>query len=346
MKKNSEYEFMNLLGKFFTEYLPKSMNASKNTIKSYKCTFRLLFNYLNEETDIELNHITFDSLNFDLLTSFFDWLVEKRKNSKITAKQRMGALASFAEYAQNRNVDEGYIFHSSLARISKKSFQRVKSKQRCTFTRSELKILFSIPDTSNKIGWRDLVVLSVMYSSGARAQEICNLTVRDVSYDEKGNAILMLTGKGNKSRRVKITSDATRLLKQYISSRTLECKPERHVFPSQRNEEMSVSCIEEIFEKYVTIAKKQYPDKFCAGRYTPHVMRHTTATHLIEAGVPLAIVKNILGHTSILTTQVYLDISQQTIDNSIKEWSEKWFPDKDNSENINENTKLIPDFLM
>ena len=61
MKKNSEYEFMNLLGKFFTEYLPKSMNASKNTIKSYKCTFRLLFNYLNEETDIEVDTVRFDS---------------------------------------------------------------------------------------------------------------------------------------------------------------------------------------------------------------------------------------------------------------------------------------------
>ncbi len=110
---------------------------------------------------------------------------------------------------------------------------------------------------------------------------------------------------------------------------------------------MSVSCIEEIFEKYVAIAKMQNPDKFCAGRYTPHVMRHTTATHLIEAGVPLAIVKNILGHTSILTTQVYLDISQQTIDNSIKEWNEKWFPsNKNNIETTNEKAKLIPDFLI
>ena len=346
-KNNAEYEFMELLGKFFTEYLPKSINASKNTIKSYKCTFRLLFNYLDEETDIAINHITFNTLTFDLLTAFFDWLVDKRKNSRTTAKQRMGALSSFAEYAQNRNVEEGYIFHSSLARISKKAFRKVKSKQRCIFTREEIKILLSLPDISTKLGWRDSVVLSLMYASGARAQEICDLTVRDVAYDEKNIAIVTLTGKGEKSRRVKITSDATKLLQQYISSQKLENQLDKYIFSSQRNNQMSVSCIEEIFEKYVTIAKIQNPDKFCTGRYTPHVMRHTTATHLIEAGVPLAIVKNILGHTSIQTTQIYLDISQETIDNSIKEWNEKWFPNNDNNiENATKTQKLIPDFLF
>jgi len=74
------------------------------------------------------------------------------------------------------------------------------------------------------------------------------------------------------------------------------------------------------------MAKDAHPGKFCAGRYTPHVMRHTTASHLVEAGVPLAVVKNILGHASIQSTQIYVEITQQTVDQSVKEWSEKWFP--------------------
>lgn len=337
-KNNAEYEFMNLLGKFFTEYLPTSMSASSNTIQSYKCAFRLLLQYLNEETDVKIGHITFEMLDFDLLTNFFDWLVTSRKNSRTTAKQRMGALSSFAEYAQDRNLEAGYIFRSSLARISKKSFRRVKGKQRCSFTRPELEILFSLPDTSEKIGWRDLVLLSVMYSSGARAQEICDLTVRHITHDEKGNAILTLIGKGEKSRRVKITADATALLDKYISYRKIGDQPDRHVFSSQRSEQISVVCIEEIFSKYMAIAKEKHPDKFCAGRYTPHVMRHTTATHLIEAGVPLAIVKNILGHSSIQTTQIYVDISQQTVDRSMKKWNEKWFSKDSIKEEIRKGT--------
>jgi site-specific recombinase XerD len=326
MKMNkAEFEFVSLLGKFFTDYLPISMNASSNTIKSYKCTFRLLFHYLSDMAEIDTGRITFEMLNFDLLTNFFDWLVTDRKNSRTTAKQRMGALSSFAEYAQNRNLEAGYIFRNSLERIYKKSFRRVKGKQRSAFTRQELEIFFSLPDTSTKIGWRDLVLLAVMYASGARAQEICDLTMKDIAHDENGNAILTLLGKGDKPRRVKITTDATELLRRYITYRKIGNQPNRHVFSSQRNEQLSVSCIEEIFEKYEKMAKVAHPSKFCAGRYTPHVMRHTTATHLVEAGVPLAVVKNILGHASITSTQIYVEISQQTVDQSMREWNEKWF---------------------
>jgi integrase/recombinase XerD len=342
----SEYSFLSLLGKFFTDYLPVSVNASTNTIESYKCAFRLLFQYLRDEVGIDTGHITFELLSFDLLTNFFDWLVTVRKNSRITAKQRMGALASFAEYAQNRNLEAGYIFRNSLERISKKSFRRVKGKHRCAFTRQELEILFSLPDPSDKIGWRDLVLLVVMYASGARAQEICDLTVKDVSYDKNGNAILALTGKGEKSRRVKITTDATELLNKYIAYRKISNQPNRHVFSSQRNEQVSVSCIEEIFAKYEKMAKDAHPDKFCAGQYTPHVMRHTTATHLIEAGIPLAVVKNILGHTSIQSTQIYVEVTQQTVDNCMREWSKKWFSGLEGKEEMLPKIQgALPEFL-
>ena len=328
MKINkAEYEFISLLGKYFEDYLPISVNASKNTVQSYKSAFRLLFQFLNEEAKIDTGRITFEMLNFDLLNDFFDWLVTTRKNSRTTAKQRMGVLSSFAEYSQNRNLEAGIIFRTSLAKISKKSFRRAKGKRRHAFTRQELEILFSLPDTTDKLGWRNLVIMVVMYASGARAQEICDLTTKDVSYDNNKNAILTLFGKGGKPRRVKITADATELLNQYVAYRKIGNQPDRHVFSSQRNEQMSVACLEEIFGKYEKIAKAAHPNKFNSGRYTPHVMRHTTATHLIEAGVALPVVKNILGHSSIQSTQVYVETSQQAIDQSIKKWNEKWFGD-------------------
>lgn len=345
-KNNAEYEFLSLLGKFFTEYLPVSMNASPHTILSYKCAFRLLLQYLNEEKNLDVVHITFEMLDFDLLTDFFNWLVAKRNNSRTTAKQRMGALASFADYARNRNLEAGCIFQNSLERIAKKSFRRVKGKQRSFFSRKELEILFSLPDTAEPLGWRDLVLLAIMYSSGARAQEICDLTVKNVSHDEKGNAILTLIGKGQKARRVKITADATRLLDSYIHYRKIQSQPHRHVFSSQRNEHLSVPAIEEIFSKYVTKAKAAHPDLFCSGPYTPHVMRHTTASHLIESGVPLAIVKNILGHSSIQTTQIYVDITQQTVDRSMEKWNERWFSQNAvNGTVLTQEKNPVPDFL-
>ena len=348
MKMNkAELEFLSLLGKFFTDYLPISMVASPNTIKSYKCAFRLLFRYLNDIAEIDTVNITFEMLNFDLLTSFFDWLVVDQKNSRTTAKIRHGALSSFAEYASNRNLEAGYVFRSSLEKIYKKSFRRIKGKQRCAFTRQELEIFLSMPDISGKIGWRDLVLLVVMYASGARAQEICDLTIGDIAYDKNGNAILTLLGKGNKLRRVKITADATALLDKYIAYRKIGNQPNRHVFSSQRNEQISVSCIEEVFAKYEKMAKDAHPDKFCVGRYTPHVMRHTTASHLVEAGVPLAVVKNILGHASIQSTQIYVEITQQTVDKYMKEWNEKWFPKEEAKEEMLPNIQSsLPAFLQ
>ena len=152
----------------------------------------------------------------------------------------------------------------------------------CTFTREELRILFSLPDTTSPLGFRDFVLLTVMYASGARAQEICDLTIANIAMCEDGKIILTLVGKGQKSRRVKITGDASAMLQKYITYRKLWDKPGRHVFSSQRNEQISVSCIEEVFKKYITMAKAAHPDKFRSGEYTPHVMRHTTATHLID----------------------------------------------------------------
>jgi site-specific recombinase XerD len=109
---------------------------------------------------------------------------------------------------------------------------------------------------------------------------------------------------------------------------------------------MSVSCVEEIFAKYEKVAKEAHADKFYSGSYTPHVMRHTTATHLLEAGVPLAVIKNILGHASIQTTQVYMEITQQTVDKYMKEWSEKWFPKNEAKERLlPEVQNSLPEFL-
>ena len=345
-KSKAESEFLSLLEKFFTGYLPISINASPNTIKSYKSAFRLLFQYLNDEAGINASRITFEILNFDLLTNFCDWLAASRKNSRTTIKLRIGALSSFAEYAQNRNLEAGYIFRNSLSKILKKSFRRVKGKQRCAFTREELEIFFSLPDASTTIGWRDIVLLVTMYASGARAQEVCDLTVKDIAYASNGNVVMTLMGKGEKPRRVKITSDATEMLGKYITYRKIGDQPNRHIFPSQRNEQMSISCVEEIFAKYEKKAKSMHPDKFCSGRYTPHVMRHTTATHLLEAGVPLVIVKNILGHASIQTTQIYVEITQQTVDKYMREWSVKWFPEDGTKEKLlPEIQNPLPEFL-
>ena len=181
-----------------------------------------------------------------------------------------------------------------------------------------------------------------MYASGARAQEVFDLKVAKVFINKHG-ATVELKGKGNKVRRIGITYSCSEMLNTYIRHRNINDKPEQHVFSSQTHEQMTVSCIEGIFKKYVNLGRNQYPEKFRQDSYPPHSMRHSTASHMLEAGVPMVVIKNFLGHVSLQSTQVYAELSQETVDKHLKEWNEKWFPNKEL--NIKEKTNEIPNFL-
>ena len=107
-----------------------------------------------------------------------------------------------------------------------------------------------------------------------------------------------------------------------------------------------MSCIEGIFRKYVSLAKADNPELFTAGSYPPHSMRHTTASHLLEAGVDIVTIKNILGHASLQTTQIYAEMSQETVDKKLKEWNEKWFSNRPEPTLTTGNGNAMPAFLL
>lgn len=313
--------FLDLLEDFFTAYMPYSAGLSENTIKSYKYAFRLLLKYLCDIKGINSDNMTFAALDFQTINDFLNWVEQERGCSIATRNQRLTALSSFAAYAQNRSLDAA-IFANTLGNVPVKT-QAVSP--RTVFLLEEVKLLLELPDKSTKIGLRDCVLLNLMYASGARSQEVCDLKVRNVNFQSDATK-LTLTGKGHKSRRINIARPCADLLKSYISRRKIETLLDRHIFSSQAHEQMSTSCITEIFKKYVGLAKVQNPLLFREQSYTPHSMRHTTATHMLEAGVPLMAIKNFLGHASIHTTERYAALTQVTVNNYIRDWNSKWFP--------------------
>lgn len=338
---NKTSDFLSLLDTFITTYLPCSVGASPNTVKSYKYAFRLLIKFMYKEKGIEADKITFDKLDYITLTDFFTWIESVRGCSASTKNQRLSAIASFSAYAQNRNFAAASVFRNSVNKIPMKKTQ---NRQRSILTRQEVTILLALPNENREIGLRDKILISLMYASGARAQEICDLTVGSLQFHQKGTS-LNIKGKGRKSRRIGIPIACAALLKQYIEHRKISDKPERHIFSSQTHEHMTVSCIEGIFKKYITIAKKENPSMFLAGSYPPHSMRHSTASHMLEAGVPLVVIKNFLGHASLQSTQIYAEISQDTVNRHLKEWNEKWFPSNVAERKTPQSSNRIPDFL-
>jgi site-specific recombinase XerD len=313
--------FLDLLEIFFTDYMPFSAGLSANTIMNYRYAFRLFMVYLFKIKGINSGGITFKALDFETINGFLNWIEQERGCGIATRNQRLTALSSFAAYAQNRSLDAA-VFANAVDRVPVKT-QAVSP--RTMFTLDEVSILLGLPGQNLEIGLRDCVLLNFMYASGARAQEVCNLTVRDILFHSDATRVT-LTGKNQKTRRINIARPCAELLEQFLKKRGLSKQLDRHVFSSQAREDMKVSCITEIFKKYVGIAKEQHPMLFREKGYSPHSMRHTTATHMLEAGVPLMAIKNFLGHSSIRTTERYAALTQATVNNYIRDWNSKWFP--------------------
>lgn len=338
--RSKKASFLDLLEYYFNTYLPVAKGLSEATITSYKATFRLLMEFMYTVKAVPSDKVNYEILDNQVITEFLDWLESERGCSITTRNQRLSALAAFAIYAQNRDFGSASIFRNNVSKVPKK---RVPCMGRSSFTRTEVKILFELPDSSNEIGLRDKTLLCFMYASGMRAQEVCDLTVGDIQFfpDRAG---INVHGKGQKMRRIGIPTAAAWMLKKYIEHRSISSSNGRHVFSSQTHEKMSVSCIEEIFAKYVTKAKYENFDLF-RNNYTPHSMRHTTASHMLEAGVPLIVVKNFLGHVSLQTTQIYTEITQDTMNRQLKAWNEKWFLKSDANSSDGKDKRNIPGFL-
>ena len=341
MRKKSSV-FIPLLEDYFTSYLPYSRGLSVNTVNSYKQCFLLLLTFMQEKKDKAADEVSFADLGYDTLQEFLRWLESERGCTAATRNQRLSALSAFSEYAQRRDFDAASLFRTA---VNKVPFKKTVNKPRAVFTRDEVRILLSLPDERHETGLRDKVLLSVMYATGARAQEICDLRVRDLRFGET-DSVATLNGKGAKTRRVRIGKSCTVSIRGYIRHRKIASQPGRHVFSSQTHEQMTVSCVEGIFKKYVAIAKIENPGLFNADSYPPHSMRHSTASHLLEAGVDIVTIKNILGHASLQTTQIYAEMSQETVDRKLKEWNEKWFGSKTEPTLPKGIGRAMPDFLL
>lgn len=332
--------FLDLLEHYFETYLPTVRGLSESTSVSYKATFRILLEFLYTQKGILSDKVTFELLDAKVITEFLDWLESERSCSITTRNQRLSAIAAFSIYVQNHDFSSGVSFRNNVTKVPKKKAVR---QSRSFFSRDEVRILFDLPDAATEIGLRDKTLLCFMYASGTRAQEVCDLTVGDIQFypDRAG---INVHGKGKKIRRIGIPSGAALMLKNYIRRRKISDSSNAHVFSSQTHEKMTVSCIEEIFAKYVSRAKKENPEMF-RNNYTPHSMRHTTTTHMLEAGIPLVVVKNFLGHVSLQTTQIYTEVTQDTMNRQLQEWNKKWFVKDDLGGAANKSIENTPSFL-
>ncbi len=337
MKNN---DFLSALSDFFTSYLPDTKGLSSNTITAYQYAFQLLFEFLMDEKGITPDKVTFRTLSEENLRAYLRWLETKRNCSAATRNFRRSALCSFAKFAIRKGQGEALAFYSAMSTIPTK--KTPKDTVIRYFTKDEVAILLNTPNSATSIGKRDTVLMSVLYASGARAQEICNLTINDISFGKSTN--IRLVGKGNKARLVTLPNNCATLLRKYIESRGFDpASPQdrsSHVFSSQTHEKMSVSCVEAIVKKYITQAKSKNPTLFLQGKYSPHSFRHSIAVHMLECGESLVVIKAFLGHESINTTTIYTSVTPELANKYLRERGKVF--EKMDTESLLQTNRIAP----
>ena len=292
-------DFPRLLTKFLGDYLPLQRNMSSNTIKSYRDTFTLLLRYCRENKNIILEQLEITQIDITLITNFLSYLETVRHCSAATRNQRLAAIHAFFRFLQMEQPE--YMLHyQRILAIPSKRHERPEVGY---LSGDDLATILAQPDLSTSEGRRDAVLLSVLYDTGARVQELIDLNIRDLRLETP--AQIRLTGKGRKMRSVPLMSQTVRLLKQYFQERDFNIlKHDREpVFCNRKGERLSRSGIRYIMKKYVDQAKAVCP--ILREDISPHMLRHSKAMHLLQAGNPLVVISKILGHTDVKTTEIY-----------------------------------------
>jgi integrase/recombinase XerD len=292
-------DFAKYLTKFFSEYLVGERGASTNTIRSYSNTFTHLLAFMDEKENIKADALLLDHLNRSVVLHFLDWLQTSKQCGNATRNQRLAALHSFFKYMQYEDVKR-------MGRWQEILSIKVKRQERRSvnyLTVDALKFLLEQIPIGNRDGRRNLALISLMYDSGARVQEIIDLSPSSLRLDKP--SCITLHGKGNKKRIVPLQDEQVTLLQTYMKENALDdpANNQRPLFANNRGGRLTNAGITYILNIYAEMARKLKPDLI--PRISPHTLRHSKAMHLLQAGVNLIYIRDMLGHVSIQTTEIY-----------------------------------------
>jgi integrase/recombinase XerD len=282
---------------------------------------------LSGKKSIPAERIIMDILSSTLIISFLEWLENERKYSISSRNQRLAAIHSFFRYVQSEEPSGMFHFQRIIA-IPIKKGEKTEVKH---LTPEAMKLLLEQPDRHTLKGRRDLTLMSILYDTGARVQELIDIRVCDVILENP--AVIILTGKGNKTRRIPIMKNAVLLLQNYLAENKLNkpWKNEYPLFTNNQHHKLTKEGVAYIVAKYTESARKA--STMVPPKVKVHMFRHSKAMHLLQAGVNLIYIRDFLGHVDLKTTEIYARADTETkrkaienaypdlIDSNLPDWS-------------------------
>jgi len=255
---------------------------------------RLLLSYCRDVRGIPVEKIQLSSVKADLVCDFLDWLEDERGCSISTRNQRLAAVHSFMRFVQSESPS----LIQQCQKVLEIPFKKSPEPAMKYLTMDEMKVLLNQPDRSTSSGRRDLALLCLLYDTGARAQEIVDLSVRHARLNHPNSIQLM--GKGRKTRLVPISANTAAILKNYLDEHRLTTpeKLDHPLFFNRQRQRMTRAGVTYVLQKYAQMVNS-IPD------ISPHAIRHSKAMHLLQAGINIVYIRDFLGHSDLKTTEIY-----------------------------------------
>ena len=288
---------------FFQEYLVSQKGLSQNTVFAYRDALKLFLEYASEHKKKTVMKLTLDDFCPDVVLSFLKSIEHERKNSITTRNLRLAAIKSFFGFMATQDT----LKSGQYQRIALIPLKRTQKPLIGYLETDEVKAILNAIDKRTPGGERDYVLLSLLYNTGSRVQELCDLKVKDLRLESP--PFVIITGKGKKIRQVPLWPETASLLESYLKKQGLH-DPENRLFYNQRQVPLGRFGIRHIIRKWILSAVKECPS-LKSKVIGPHTFRHTTAMHLLQAGVDLTVIKNWLGHVNLSTTHAYIEIDME-----------------------------------
>lgn len=291
--------------RFLMEYLIGERNLAPNTQKSYRDTLRMLLPFVAREAGKPIDRLEVLDLSSERIRAFLSELEEKRKCGAATRNQRLAGIHSLARFIGLHSPE-----HLEWCGVLKNIPLKKTARPLVTYLeKEEMDALLDAPDQTTEQGRRDHAVLLFLYNTGARADEAAHVQVGDLmlgrSPRHDGSSVL-IHGKGNKQRRCPLWTRTAAVLAGLVHGR----QPEAQVFLNRRGQPLTRFGIYALVERYAAVVARTIP-VITKKRVSPHTIRHTTATHLLRAGVDINTIRAWLGHVSLATTNIYAEVDLQ-----------------------------------
>jgi site-specific recombinase XerD len=316
--------------RFLLEHLVSERNLAYNTQCSYRDTLVLLISFIERQGAKKVELLKVVGITAELVRLFLRELEEQRGCCIATRNQRLTAIHAFARFIALHSPEH----LEWCGQICAVPFKKAPKASITYLEKPEMDALLAAPDCSSAQGRRDHALLLFLYNTGARADEAAQLTIADLELaraPKRDRSVVQIRGKGNKLRRCPLWPQTVNELLPLISDRA----PSEHVFLNRRGEPLTRFGIHTLVERHAQKIVQQMPS-VATKRVSPHTIRHTTATHLLRAGVDINTIRAWLGHVSLSTTNIYAEVDLEmkakalaTCEVAEKKPAKRWSQDRD-----------------